>query len=97
MIVYCRGKQIVFWSSLIYPFISLQTIDMTGFSALFLFVVVAMLPTQICVNLRNFIGKWCSNWCSTNCGFDLIFQAVTAGNARIFAICSAARSKLAWV
>ena len=89
----CRDTRKVFLSSLIYPFISLQTLDITGFSALFRFVVAAMPSTQICAILRIFMGKWCS----PNCGFDLIFQPGTAGNVRIFAICSAARSKLAWV
>ena len=77
----CRGTRKVFLSSLIFPFISLQTLDITGFSALFRFVVAAMPSTQICAILRIFMGKWCS----PNCGFDLIFQPGTAGNARIFA------------
>ena len=62
-------RQMLPWqmnSIFIISFISLHrpsNLDITGFRALFLFLVFCPKPTLFFVNLRRFTGKWCSKRC----------------------------------
>ena len=46
-------------------------LDISGFLALFFNFVFCPYLTQIYVNLRKFMGKWCSKWCIFKAGMSV--------------------------
>ncbi len=73
-----------------------SNLDITGFQALFSIFMFCPKPTQFCVNLHKFTGKWCSKWCSNLVYFQPDFLRFPCASiplkSIIFDICSAARS-----